>query len=395
MLESASEAALRLPHFLERNFNITDKQRHSLWLESAQAIRSETMSFVADDARKERHALRGSITDADLAGAASVVRIRRDAEAVRFWTPDHGNADGGVIVQTLKPAKAFLPRRAVFVIDGSVEMRDAIQHISAAAEALPRGLAVSVLAAHDGVQEVLLDASDPAMLREAFAQVRPSGGHDNVPALVRAWDLAGSGGAIVWIHGPQPLLLGNLEALQQRLFWKTSSSVEKAPLLYDVQTTAGPNRVVEKLEHAWSVFRQVPRLNDLPNDLRQLFTSWSGATGNLEWVRERLPSTQDLDPERKNSKHLVRLWAFDEVKRLIVARRVGDAVKLAANYQLVTPVSGAVVLETKQQFEQAGLTPVDAGTVPSVPEPGTVALLVIGVAALLLVRLRRRTTRAA
>ena len=50
---------------------------------------------------------------------------------------------------------------------------------------------------------------------------------------------------------------------------------------------------------------------------------------------------------------------------------------LAVRYQLVTPVSGAVVLETAEQYRQPVLQPVDAGTVPTIPEPEMVALLLI------------------
>jgi hypothetical protein len=74
---------------------------------------------------------------------------------------------------------------------------------------------------------------------------------------------------------------------------------------------------------------------------------------------------------------LARLWAFDEVLRLVRSNQRDLAVETAAKYQLVTPVSGAVVLENKQQFVQAGLQPVDPNTVPNVPEPGTVLLLVL------------------
>jgi len=55
-------------------------------------------------------------------------------------------------------------------------------------------------------------------------------------------------------------------------------------------------------------------------------------------------------------------------------------VDLAARWQLVTPVTGAVVLETRQQFTEAGLTPVDPLTTPQiVPEPSTGALLMVGI----------------
>ena len=50
---------------------------------------------------------------------------------------------------------------------------------------------------------------------------------------------------------------------------------------------------------------------------------------------------------------------------------------LAVRYQLVTPVSGAVVLENAQQYQATGLQPVDAGSVPTIPEPEMVVLLIV------------------
>ena len=66
---------------------------------------------------------------------------------------------------------------------------------------------------------------------------------------------------------------------------------------------------------------------------------------------------------------------------------------MATLYQPVTPVSGAVVLETQQQYAKAGLQPVDAATVPAIPEPSTWVLL--GLALLLVgpVFARRRGSR--
>jgi hypothetical protein len=54
-----------------------------------------------------------------------------------------------------------------------------------------------------------------------------------------------------------------------------------------------------------------------------------------------------------------------------------EAITLAARYQLVTPVTGAVVLETAEQYRAAGLKPVDPGTVPTIPEPEMVVLLIV------------------
>lgn len=87
--------------------------------------------------------------------------------------------------------------------------------------------------------------------------------------------------------------------------------------------------------------------------------------------------------------HLARLWAAEEVGRLAEARRFEDATRLAARYQLVTPFSGAVVLETQVQYTQAGLQPVPPESVPAVPEPSSTALWLVGFVFVVTV-LRRR-----
>jgi hypothetical protein len=89
---------------------------------------------------------------------------------------------------------------------------------------------------------------------------------------------------------------------------------------------------------------------------------------------------------------LARLWAADQVQRLLAKDDEPErlaATALARRYQLVTPVSGAVVLETTQQYDEAGLTPVDRGSVPTVPEPEE-WMLMAAVFVLLLWMVRRR-----
>jgi hypothetical protein len=52
-------------------------------------------------------------------------------------------------------------------------------------------------------------------------------------------------------------------------------------------------------------------------------------------------------------------------------------------------VSGAVVLETKQQYDEAGLEPVPPGSVPTIPEPETWLLIIVALGVLAF-RLRKR-----
>jgi hypothetical protein len=99
-------------------------------------------------------------------------------------------------------------------------------------------------------------------------------------------------------------------------------------------------------------------------------------------VREQLGADIAVGslPGKQTSLHLARLWALDEILRLTAARKFDQALQLAGRYQLVTQISGAVVLETQSQYQAAKLKPVDAQSVPAVPEPSTWVLLLLGLA---------------
>jgi hypothetical protein len=90
----------------------------------------------------------------------------------------------------------------------------------------------------------------------------------------------------------------------------------------------------------------------------------------------------------KASLHLARLWGSEEIGRLTHARKTDEAMRLAGTYQLVTPVSGAVVLETRQQYERAGLEASPADSVPMVPEPASGALVIVGIVVFMAMRKR-------
>jgi hypothetical protein len=60
-----------------------------------------------------------------------------------------------------------------------------------------------------------------------------------------------------------------------------------------------------------------------------------------------------------------------------------------AGYHLVTPVTGAVVLENQRQYDESNLTPVDGESVPTIPEPSSWLLMLLGTGMLLWAARRR------
>jgi hypothetical protein len=231
---------------------------------------------------------------------------------------------------------------------------------------------------------VLTRAVSPELIKEMQSQVtraRFEGGQDNLPALEAAWDLAEvEHGVVLWIHATGPVLLSAESGLRQRL----ERNVMRTRLL-ELQTQTGPDRLLEKLD-GLAALQRVPRLSGVDADLRRLLGEWSGKVKSYEFKRERAESSSGI----RVGRNIERLFARDETLRLAAAHKNDEATALATKNQLVTPLTGAVVLELKEQYDRHGLTPADVASVPSVPEPSILSLLGIGIFAFYLAKKRRK-----
>jgi len=371
--------AVLLPRFLETNFEQAKDFAHDVWLESDQPLNGAGLTA------------RLSLSDEKLRGTPTF-QTTLPGQAAERWTDDPTDP-AFVIHQTVRRAVPNVPSRVIFVVDGSKAMASELPVIADALRKMPAGRDFAVVFAGDAA-EVVEAGRDATKISAALRLRKATGGRDNLPALERAWDMAAAepGGAIVWLHGPQPVLLSSVERLLQR-----TERDPHPPLIYDVAKGAGPNRIIEKLDRFRGI-RSVREGTDLAANLDYLLALWRGEPAEFTLIRERLPRTEATPPPTPGGTHIARLWGFGEVDRLTTASEPGAlerAIKLALRLQLVTPVSGAVVLERKEQYDRHGLTPADPATVPTIPEPGTALLVLLGGGALLLCRRRSHRTAAA
>lgn len=381
VLGSFGRGAFQWPEFLERNFKLAPEFKHAVWLESPMKISSVNSALVAaQDAKK--FSLHGNLADGSLGG----VLVDRPAETRAVWT--HALAAGQIIRQRIEESTEPAASRVILVIDGSAGMAQWAGSLSEAAEQIPSGTELAVVMADDSAAASAVPAGvDQQTISRIASRLKHfhfSGGCDNLPALEQAWDLAAAAdhGAVIWIHDAQPVLLSPADSLRQRM-----ERAGKSVPIFDLQLRAGPNRIAEQLD-GLTMFKAVPKMGGTPGDeLKKEFDALEGKIRPLEFIRDCVTNSTADGPQV--GRHIERLWARDEAARLASARRAADASKLAAGHQLVTPFSGAVVLETKQQYAQNGLTPAAAETVPSIPEPSTWALLAVG-SALVLWRVSRR-----
>lgn len=380
VLESPERGRFVWPRFLERNFRIGDEFKHALWIESPMPLTSSDTTATTLRSSTNTFSVRLSPSETSLFNSPAHVIVQRSTNVETVFTAADEN--GRVIQQTIRAATVNPPGRVVFVFDGSAGLRAHAADIAAGLGDLPAETEVAALVAEREGVAVLLPvqkASAEVMedLRRRLRRVSFAGGQDNLPALEAGWDLAATSenGMLIWIHAPQPVLLSNGDGLRQR-FERSATP----PLLLELPVASGPDRIVEKLDGL--PVDHAPRLGALRDDLSGLIAQLTGKQARFKFVRDQVPAESGNVSGKPASKHVERLWARDEVRRLTKSRQREEATKLAAKEQLVTPVTGAVVLETMQQFAQHGLTPVDASTVPAVPEPGTWALIGLGLTAM-------------
>lgn len=412
-LRDAAQGTFHWPRFLERNFSVTDGFRHTLWLDSNDALALSSSNLAAQAGEQaDPKTLRGDLAESDLLAGVGRVRVQRNPEIRQVWAADPRAESPHFVRGRLVETQTKPVPQLVLVLDGSVGLRGAMPAVAAAVTALPDNVGLHVILARDEPEALAGGQSlPPREVARLLASSRFEGGQDNTAGLVQAWDLAArSGSAVVWIHGPQPVQLGPVEALRQRCERSAAG-----PVVHSFLTRPGPDRLLEALDDLPRV-QSACRGGSVEDDLNWLFARLvkPAATFSMSYHAEAGASPKEPSVRGPVSLHLVRLWANDSIRRLRASRQpddAGQALQIAARYQLVTPISGAVVLETEEQFRQFDLQAAAKGTTPTmpspglevdaqppmlevaaVPEPGTIGLLLFGVASLAC-RARRRRRR--
>ena len=293
--------------------------------------------------------------------------------------------EGSAILQTVAGGKGWEPKRIAVVIDTSASMKDAMPAVFAELGNLPQGVALEHWIVGDVAPECAWDA-----FTEDLECV---GGRSNLRTLLNAVTSLGARGesaALVWVHGPQPVADETGDALAAAL-----NKAEKVRF-FDVQVKEGPCPLVESLPHSERVVSLASEALAARRDGTFGKTAIvASALRGEGWraTREKVAKNEVPQGAPLASKHLGRLWAAEETAHLY---RPGHPTtlkvtqELALPWHIVTPVTGAVVLESQQQYEDNGLEQVNAESVPTVPEPSSVLCLAIAFCVLLCVMAFRR-----
>jgi hypothetical protein len=330
-----------LPAITERNFAIGEKTRAPLWVQAD----TGTLASVFEESRTATDQGWQTLTAAPLltalTGSGGFFTWNAPAAPAVWCENPFAAAEQRILVRKTGAASAAVSGAVAWVVDGSAALRPFASQL-APVIASAGGTATRFFIAGDSPSEVT--ATDRAADVTAFDF---EGGRDNMPALAAAFD---------WLRGKPDATLMNGDNTLLPLFTRT---------------------------------RQL-RCRTVRTSTAALFSAASLQESAASFTWEQHAALPADSAAVKVNDTLARQFALTEYRRLRPTE-MDKAVALAVRASLVTPDTGAVVLERAADYSANNLAQASgkaAQQVPVIPEP-SVALLAAGAALLLTLRRRR------
>ncbi|MDR1915968.1 MAG: hypothetical protein LBQ58_05280 [Synergistaceae bacterium] len=400
MIPEGERMILQLPYLAERNFRYAPGMRASLWAESDAPIYGDSAGLrdeaVSADSRP-LYAVRGEIAPEDFASLRMYVPSPNPGAVYR------AQLAGVSAKSVLREAVLSENRLVSIVLDTSKQCaplfnaHDGKIRWERVLEKLPDGVRVALFAG---------DVLAPPMSREEAIRTWPSlisgvkfdGADEQTYNIIKALDVCSANDAVLWIHGNLPVEIADISRLEQRERRRRGDGETGSPVILSLQMIPGPNRIEERMPRV----TRLPEFYGMPPEERL-----SVALANSQYPRlaerELIFSVDSGDTQSisadigasQGSPHIARIAFAEDVARKLHAGADSSALEneilTAVNLRLVTPVTGAVVLENAEQFAAHDLNPA-AGieSVPTIPEPEEWALLMISLAFLLIMYMRGR-----
>lgn len=353
-----------LPAIVERNFEIDSDFAHQSWVAGDAPLR-----WAGEAAPLDRAPLRRGFRDAAMLSA----RPRFEATTLSEPSIRSGKTDGRepIAIEQRIERERDGTRMLMIVLDASAPMAKTGAALATALDSLPAKLPVGLVVASDDIVAVdpaPWSSNQRARILSALRATRYRGGQDNLPALADAVARAGiEGGALLWLHGAQPVEF----ARSRTALVQTLERAEQLPRLVRYQANPGRAFTVQ----AAPMFEQAVMSTPTGAPAADLSAILAGmAREGWRTTYRRVPPTTG-----QHSAHLVRLWAARELSDdgAAAGEARTRAIALAHRLNLITPVSGAVVLETDDDYKDNDLPVPTAGDVPTIPEPEVWALIFI------------------
>ncbi|RTL44566.1 MAG: hypothetical protein EKK48_04770 [Candidatus Melainabacteria bacterium] len=246
--------------------------------------------------------------------------------------------------------------KMAIVIDASGAAASSRNQLKKALSSIPKRISARVfLADHrDDVESLSLDQAISRL-----DSVEYGGGVDDARALVAAKRFIGRDlhSSIVWIHGAQPVFYPADTELLQQLLVAGDHRLNIYDYKLDDQENQAKTELVSWSRAASPEFRSIEQGSSVAEDLTSFFNNVASNGSGYEVVREKLPNKHNslTNYEFPVASRLSTIWAADEARRCAELGQVDTAVTLGTVYRVVTPVTGAVVMELQSDYEYQGL----------------------------------------
>jgi len=253
-------------------------------------------------------------------------------------------------VEDVTRVAAPAPKHLVVVVDGSATVKEYAKELAAALAKLPPGIPAELIVASQEKATLM----KPVPLQQGLAALKNSdfvGGQNNLKAVVDAAELAGDrkGGAVLWVHGPQP-------ALNEEIY--IMSQYTATPAFYELQVGTGDTDTFDFFKNHSEIgpFTQVPKdTANLTDAFAAFFSKWKPDSNDyavsLSQTTVRPENSTVISDQE--AEELLALHASQECARLVSTRHIRKAARIAVAYGVVSPVSCALITASTHEAEES------------------------------------------
>lgn len=343
-LQTKSDASIALPKLINSNFTIIPSTEHTLRLRTPKDSEI-SMEKVRRSANAAQSLIVGEMKAGEMTAGGLTLRVHNVPEFKQLAAFDP--LSKSYIVETVHEVVPSVPTNLVVVVDGSARMKEYSKQVRSVLSKLPKNVATTMLVAADK------DIGEPVSVDEGLKQIEHlnyKGGCDNLRAVVKAAEVAGENkqGAVLWLHGPQPSLNNEFYAMAPYVH---------VPRFFEVALDGADSNTSEFFKNHREIgpFSVVASGPAAMSDLERYLCRWQ--PGGREFVSNFTctfdkPNCRLVDPKAspEQSRELIALGASDQCNKLIAKNHRNLAASLASQAQIVSQLTGAVVLERESDY---------------------------------------------
>ncbi len=344
--KSFERNSLHLPQLLGSNF--VQPKRHLVHFNSRDRFSIDNIGSASANGA-EGFVLDGIIKNSKANESLGNITALHNIPLQSLAFKDRFAKNDQFISESFRETDSFVAKQIVILLDSSDILKDSCAEVRNALATIPAGLNAVVYFIPETSKEKRDQGQfKPMSIKDALSKITPAsfvGGQDNTKVLRDVMETASerTSSAVLWIHGPQPVATKAAEANAPELINKLH--------LYDFEIVHGPNLALQslKLERLGTSIKYslVKRHSSVGNDLKELLADMKrhGKVQNAFRSSSKNLPKETLITNPLVCAQLTCLWANEEVSRLLACGQKEEAQAIGARYHIVTPVTGALVLE--------------------------------------------------